>query len=128
MELSWNGGIPKSSMLMGFSLKNHPFRGPHFRNPPICINHGGFWANHSNSPSLKSLATWHDLVLHSLLWQNSAHAGYPFCVARVLMGLACLCTIIFKTSCVTDITPAGTNPMVSMARSPQEFCIQNRCS
>ena len=27
MEVSWNGGIPKSSILMGFSIINHPFEG-----------------------------------------------------------------------------------------------------
>ena len=34
MEVSWNGGTPKSSILMGFSLINHPIWGyPQFRNP-----------------------------------------------------------------------------------------------
>ena len=36
MGVSWNGGTPKSSILMGFSIINHPFWGtPIFGNPHI---------------------------------------------------------------------------------------------
>ena len=34
MEVSINGGTPKSSILMGFSLINQPFWGSPFMEPP----------------------------------------------------------------------------------------------
>ena len=33
MEVSWNGGTPKSSPLVGCSIINHPFLGTHGRKP-----------------------------------------------------------------------------------------------
>ena len=48
MEVSWNRGTSKSSILMGFSLINQPFWGyPQFRKPPYVFTHshidnGGF--------------------------------------------------------------------------------------
>ena len=52
MEVSWNGGTPKSSTLIGFSIINQPFWGSpiygtpqmdddwwyHFRNPPLQVS------------------------------------------------------------------------------------------
>ena len=47
MGLSIHGGTPKSSILMGFSIINHPFRGyPHLWKPPY--PHIGF----PNSPCI----------------------------------------------------------------------------
>ena len=38
MEVSWNGGTPKSSILVGCSLINHPFWGsPFMEAPQICL-------------------------------------------------------------------------------------------
>ena len=37
MELSWNRGTPKSSMLIGFSLVNHPFWGTTIYGNPIYV-------------------------------------------------------------------------------------------
>ena len=38
LEVSWNGGTPKSSILMGFSLVNQPIRGySHLWKPPYTI-------------------------------------------------------------------------------------------
>ena len=34
MEVSWNRGTPQSSISMGFSVKNHPFSGSPFMEPP----------------------------------------------------------------------------------------------
>ena len=38
MEVSINGGTPKSSILMGFSLINQPFWGTPFMETPILVN------------------------------------------------------------------------------------------
>ena len=41
MEVSWNGGTPKSSILIGFSIANHPFGGtPVYGTPQIGDNLG----------------------------------------------------------------------------------------
>ena len=40
MEVSWNGGTPKSLVSVGFSIINHPFRGtPIYGTPQIAKNH-----------------------------------------------------------------------------------------
>ena len=42
MDVSLNGGTPKSSIFIGFSIINHPFWGtPIFGNPQMMINHSG---------------------------------------------------------------------------------------
>ena len=38
LDVSKNSGTPKSSMLIGFSTTNHPFRGTPILETPICIN------------------------------------------------------------------------------------------
>ena len=46
MEVSWNGGTPKSSILIGFSIVHHPFGGapvygtPHFDSDPLVTSLG----------------------------------------------------------------------------------------
>ena len=37
MEVSWNGGAPKSSILVGNSIINHPLRYLHFRKTPWLV-------------------------------------------------------------------------------------------
>ena len=39
MEVSWNGGTPKSSIIVGFSLTNHPFGGTPFIETSIYLYH-----------------------------------------------------------------------------------------
>ena len=38
MQVSWNRGTPKSSILIGLSIINHPFGDPPFLEPPISIH------------------------------------------------------------------------------------------
>ena len=43
MEVSWNGGTPKASILIGFSIINYPFWGtPNLGNPHIELAHGNW--------------------------------------------------------------------------------------
>ena len=53
MVVSWNRGTPKSSILMGFSLRNHPFGGtPMTMETPILVQYPHvqcffhYWWNH----------------------------------------------------------------------------------
>ena len=56
MDVSKNGGTPKSSILIGFSIINHQFWGTTFFGnthmvipPPVCfVNHGVFSGKSSN--------------------------------------------------------------------------------
>ena len=67
MEVSWNRGTPGSSILVGFSLINHPFGGtPIYGNPHIV---SWFW------PTLKHIETYWKIWKH---WDpTNQHFGSP---------------------------------------------------
>ena len=48
MEVSWNGGVPKSSILIGFSIVNQLFwdNYHHFRKPPYLYAHPAYFQHH----------------------------------------------------------------------------------
>ena len=74
MGVSWNGGTPKSSILIGFSIINHPFWGaPIFGN--IHINQWNSWIHSWWWPSSHNLATilanW---VVVSSLFDDGEHS------------------------------------------------------
>ena len=37
LEVSWNSGTPKSSIFIGFSIKNYPFGVPPFMETPMSV-------------------------------------------------------------------------------------------
>ena len=61
MEVSWNGGTPKSSILIGFPVINHPAIGvPPFQETSISPrpDHGGYLARRACGASEACLVVW----------------------------------------------------------------------